>query len=268
MLAHELRRRVAALRVAGEAIATLRGQGLDTAGMMDLLMGEIDDLDELAREVLREGRGDRADAAADVGAAVRAAARTVAAARGVAIRVDVPVATVAVRASATMLRQAVENLLDNAASHGGAADIEVTVRSDPDRGEVDLLVADRGPEGSGEPQGGAPVDRPEGPGEPQGGAPVDRPEGSGEPQGGAPVDREGSWEPRGETGRGTVRASKGLPTASGVRAGHGIGLFLVRRFLDAAGGHSWLAERQGGGTVVGLSLPLRQRQALEEAVNT
>ena len=195
MLAHELRRRVAALRVAGEAIATLRGQGLDTAGMMDLLMGEIDDLDELAREVLREGRGDRADAAADVGAAVRAAARTVAAARGVAIRVDVPVATVAVRASATMLRQAVENLLDNAASHGGAADIEVTVRSDPDRGEVDLLVADRGPEGSGEPQGGAPVDR-EGSGEPQGGAPVDR-EGSGEPQGGAPVGREGSGEPQG-----------------------------------------------------------------------
>ena len=239
MLAHELRRRVAALRVAGEAIATLRGQGLDTAGMMDLLMGEVDDLDELAREVLREGRGDRADAAADVGAAVRAAARTVAAARGVAIRVDVPVATVAVRASATMLRQAVENLLDNAVSHGGAADIEVTVRSDPDRGEVDLLVADRGPEGSGEPQGGAPEDRSEGPG-----------------------------EPRGETGRGTVRASKGLPTASGVRAGHGIGLFLVRRFLDAAGGRSWLAERQGGGTVVGLSLPLRQCQALEDAVNT
>jgi hypothetical protein len=42
----------------------------------------------------------------------------------------------------------------------------------------------------------------------------------------------------------------------------------VRRFLDAAGGRSWLAERQGGGTVVGLSLPLRQRQALEDAVNT
>jgi len=225
MLAHELRRRVAALRVAGEAIATLRGQGLDTARMLDLLMGEIDDLDELAREVLREGRGDPADAAADVGAAVRAAARTVAAARGVDIRVDVPVATVAVRASATMLRQAVENLLDNAASHGGAADIEVTVRADPDRGEVDLLVADRGPEGSG-------------------------------------VDR------KAKTGSGTDRAPAGLPTASGVRAGHGIGLFLVRRFLDAAGGRSWLAERQGGGTVVGLSLPLRQCQALEDAVNT
>jgi len=42
------------------------------------------------------------------------------------------------------------------------------------------------PEGSGEPQGGAPEDRPEGSGEPQAGAPEDRPEGSaegaGEPQ--------------------------------------------------------------------------------------
>jgi len=78
------------------------------------------------------------------------------------------VATVAVRASATMLRQAVENLLDNAASHGGAADIEVTVRADPDRGEVDLLVADRGPEGSGEPR------RPGGFGGPRGGPPMGR----------------------------------------------------------------------------------------------
>ena len=252
MLAHELRRRVAALRVAGEAIATLRGQGLDTAGMMDLLMGEVDDLDELAREVLREGRGDPADDAADVGAAVRAAARTVAAARGVAIRVDVPVATVAVRASATMLRQAVENLLDNAASHGGAADIEVTVRADPDRGEADLLVADRGPEGSGrggpgDPEGVPRLVGPQGPG------------GFGGPQGDPPTGR----APGGSDG-----APAGLPTASGVRAGHGIGLFLVRRFLDAAGGRSWLAERQGGGTVVGLSLPLRQCQALEDAVNT
>ena len=52
------------------------------------------------------------------------------------------------------------------------------------------------PEGSGEPRGGAPVDR-EGSGEPQGGAPVDR-EGSGEPQGGAPVGRamEASAGPR------------------------------------------------------------------------
>jgi len=246
MLAHELRRRMAALRMVGEAIATLRGQGVDTTGMIDLLVGEIDDLDELAREVLQEGRrGDQADAGADAVVAVRAAARTVAAARGVAIRADVPAVAVVVRASGTMLRQAVENLLDNAASHGGAGDIEVGVRPDPDRGEVDIVVADRGPEGS------------EGSGEPRGGAPVGR-EGSGEPRGGAPVDS------------GTDRAPRGLSNASGARAGHGIGLFLVRRFLDAAGGRSWLVERQGGGIVVGLSLPLRQAvdDRLEDAVNT
>jgi signal transduction histidine kinase len=158
MLAHELRRRVAALRVTGE------------------------------------GRADQT--ATDAVAAVRAAARTVATARGVDIRVEAPPAAVVVRASATMLRQAVENLLDNAASHGGAADVEVAVRPDPDRGEVDVVVADGGPEGSREPQRGAPVDR------------------------------------------GTDAGATGLPTASGVRAGHGIGLFLVRRFLDAAGGGS------------------------------
>lgn len=219
MLAHELRRRVAALRIAGEAITTLRGQGEDTAEMLELLIGEIEDLDQLAREVLREGRGGHADldaAGADAIAAVRAAARTVAAARGVDIRVDAPAGAVIVPASATMLRQAVENLLDNAASHGSAADVEVAVRPDPDRGEVDVLVADRG--------------------------------------------------------RGTDSVLEGLPTASGVRAGHGIGLFLVRRFVDAAGGRSWLAERQGGGTVVGLSLPLGHDQAagdrLNDAVNT
>jgi len=44
-----------------------------------------------------------------------------------------------------------------------------------------------GPEGSGAPQGGAPVGQSEGSGAPQGGAPVGQSEGSGEPQGGAPV---------------------------------------------------------------------------------
>jgi 4-amino-4-deoxychorismate lyase len=51
------------------------------------------------------------------------------------------------------------------------------------------LICTKGPEGSGEPRGGAPVDR-EGSGEPRRGAPVGR-EGSGEPRGGAAGDREG-----------------------------------------------------------------------------
>jgi phosphoenolpyruvate---glycerone phosphotransferase subunit DhaM len=58
------------------------------------------------------------------------------------------------------------------------------------RGAATMSKVKDQPEGSGEPQGGAPVDR-EGSGEPQGGAPVDR-EGSGEPRGGAPVDQAGS----------------------------------------------------------------------------
>jgi release factor glutamine methyltransferase len=56
-----------------------------------------------------------------------------------------------------------------------------------DRAATRLRSRPEPAEGSGEPQGGAPVDR-EGSGEPQGGAPVDR-EGSGEPRGGAPVRR-------------------------------------------------------------------------------
>src|SRR6266508_2612534 len=63
------------------------------------------------------------------------------------------------------------------------------------------------PEGSGEPQGGAPADR-AGSGEPQGGAPADR-AGSGEPQGGAPADRAGSGEPQG--GAPADRAGSGEP---------------------------------------------------------
>jgi hypothetical protein len=84
MLAHELRRRVAALRVVEESIGMLRAKGVDTTGMMDLLVGEID---ALAREVLRERRpAEPASGGADMVAAVRAAARTVATARGVTIR--------------------------------------------------------------------------------------------------------------------------------------------------------------------------------------
>ncbi|HEV3464415.1 MAG TPA: HAMP domain-containing sensor histidine kinase [Actinomycetota bacterium] len=200
MLAHELRRRLAAVRVAGEAIATLRTQGHDTTPMLDLLLGEVADLDELAGEVL----GDRPEAGVpDVAATVQAAARTVAVARGATVRVQAGVQA-EVEASPTMLRQAIENLIDNAATHGGPDGVEVDVRADQAAGQVEVVVADRG--------GGA-----------------------GEP------------------------------------SGHGIGLFVVRRFLDEAGGRSWVAPREGGGTMVGLRLPLRpeaEPDQLDTAVNT
>jgi two-component system, OmpR family, sensor kinase len=206
MLAHELRRRMAAVRVAGEAIGTLRTQGLDTTPMLDLLLAEVADLDELAGEVLGDHRqpAEAEAAVPDVAATVQAAARTVAVARGATVRVQAGVEA-EVEASPTMLRQAIENLIDNAATHGGPGGVEVDVRADPAAGQVEVVVADRGDGGRDAP------------------------------------------------------------------SGHGIGLFVVRRFLDEAGGRSWVVPREGGGTLVGLRLPLRpdaEPDPLDTAVNT
>ncbi|HET9290042.1 MAG TPA: ATP-binding protein [Actinomycetes bacterium] len=203
MLAHELRRRVAAVRVAGEAIAALRDQGRDASAMLDLLLAEVADLDRLAGAVLAEHRPGPAEDASEVAATVQAAARTVAVARGATVRVQAAVQAEA-EASPTMLRQAIENLIDNAAAHGGPGGVEVDVRAGPAAGQVEVVVADCG-------------------------------------------------------------------AAEAPQSGHGIGLFVVRRFLDEAGGTSWVAPRDGGGTLVGLRVPLRpapEPDPLDNAVNT
>ena len=98
-----------------------------------------------------------------------------------------------VEASPTILRQAIENLTDNAAAHGGPGAVEVDVRADPADGQVEVVVADRG-------------------------------------------------------------------AAEAPEGGHGIGLFVVRRFLDEAGATSWVAPRDGGGTLVGLRAAAASRQ--------
>jgi two-component system sensor histidine kinase MprB len=205
MLAHELRRRMAAVRVAGEAIAMLRNKGLDSTAMLDLLLAEVGDLDGLAGEVLGDQPPEApGDGAPEVAATVQAAARTVAVARGATVRVQAG-DPAEVEASPTMLRQAIENLIDNAAAHGGPDGVEVDVRADPAAGQVEVVVADRG------------------------------------------------------------QGSEAAPR------GHGIGLFVVRRFLDEAGGQAWMAPREGGGTLVGLRLPLRPGglpDPLDTAVNT
>jgi signal transduction histidine kinase len=206
LLAHELRRRVAAVRVAGEAIGLMRDQGLDTQNMLEHLLEEVADLDQLVGDLLGHPRRDRtADEATlvDVAAAVEAAARTVAVVRGATVRVKAAAGT-RVAASPTMLRQAIENLIDNAAVHGGPGEVEVEVNADQAAGQVDVVVADRG----------------------------------------------------------AAKAGSG---------GHGIGLFVVRRFLDDVGGRSWAARRDGGGTVVGISLPLQpaaEPDVLDTAVIT
>jgi signal transduction histidine kinase len=203
MLAHELRRRMAAVRVAGEAVALLRDQGRDITPMLDLLLGEVGDLDALATDVLGDRRDRSAAAAPDVAEAAHAAARTVATARGASVRVQAG-GPARVEASPTMLRQAIENLIDNAAAYGGPDGVEVDVRPDPAAGQVEVVVADRG-------------------------------------------------------------------AAADAPGGHGIGLFVVRRFLDEAGGRSWATHREGGGTLVGLRMPLRPHDGpdrLDTAVNT
>ena len=203
MLAHELRRRMAAVRVAGEAVALLRDQGRDITPMLELLLGEVGDLDALATDVLGGRRDRSAEAAPDVAETAHAAARTVATARGASVRVQAG-GPARVEANPTMLRQAIENLIDNAAAHGGPGGVEVDVRADPAAGQVEVVVADRG---------------------------------------------------------GAVAAP----------AGHGIGLFVVRRFLEEAGGRAWVSHREGGGTLVGLRMPLRPDDGpdrLDTAVNT
>jgi signal transduction histidine kinase len=203
MLAHELRRRMAAVRVAGEAVALLRDQGRDITPMLELLLGEVGDLDALATDVLGGRRDRSAEAAPDVAETAHAAARTVATARGASVRVQAG-GPARVEASPTMLRQAIENLIDNAAAYGGPDGVEVDVRPDPAAGQVEVVVADRG-------------------------------------------------------------------AAADAPGGHGIGLFVVRRFLDEAGGRSWATHREGGGTLVGLRMPLRPDDGpdrLDTAVNT
>ena len=134
---------------------------------------------------------------------VQAAARTVAVARGATVRVQAGVQA-EVEASPTMLRQAIENLIDNAAAHGGPDGVEVDVRADPATGQVEVVVADRGDGGD-------------------------------------------------------------------VPSGHGIGLVRGPPVPGRGRRPSWAAPREGGGTLVGLRLPLRpdaEPDPLDIAVST
>jgi len=53
-----------------------------------------------------------------------------------------------------------------------------------------------------------------------------------------------------------------LAAAIGRRSGYGLGLFLLGRFLDAVGGHAWLSERPGGGSLVAIRLLMRPQPEL------
>lgn len=146
LLAHELRRRVAALRALGEAITLLRERGADLSPLVERLAAELADLEELTREMLGARRaGQRPEpASADAVAALQQATSTIEAARRASIAVSAPPAPLWVRANHATLRQAIENLLDNAVTHGGSGQASVRLQADHARGEAELLVADRG----------------------------------------------------------------------------------------------------------------------------
>jgi two-component system OmpR family sensor kinase len=141
MLAHEVKRRVSALRVAAEAAGVLQQRGRDPQPMMDRLLGEIHELEELTRTLLDRDRAGSCEVTDLVGAA-QAAADTVRAASHTSVVLAHPSEPVGAVAQPGMARQALENLIENAARHG-TDPVEVTVRQVGEWAEV--VVADRGP---------------------------------------------------------------------------------------------------------------------------
>ena len=154
--AHELRRRLAALRVLGEAIEVRNANAADSGDgngdvdrLVHMLVQELHDLQQL-ESVMLDCAGTHRAATTDTVDAVQvaeAAAQTVRLATGGAVRVHGPSQPVHVRTNPTMFRQAIENLIDNAVSCGQGKPVDVIVRTVRLRrpGGVEVLVADRGP---------------------------------------------------------------------------------------------------------------------------
>jgi signal transduction histidine kinase len=195
--AHELRRRLAALRVLSEAIERRTGNDDDVDRLVHLLVHELHDLEELESAMLGSSRRDTREEV-DVLEVARAAAQTVGLARHSDITVQGTRRQLRVLSNPTMLRQALENLMDNAATCGAGRPVEVVVRFSMTRRlpGIEVLVADRGP------------------------------------------------------GLGKTTGSMAR------RAGQGVGLPLVRRFVQESRGRLWCRNRGGGGAVFGLWLPV------------
>jgi two-component system OmpR family sensor kinase len=194
LLAHEVMRRLAAVRVLTEAIQLTTGNSGDPRPLAERLAAEVADLERLGRQVLDGGRREQRAHGVDVLATAAQAAGTVRAARQARVVLD-GAGPLWARTDPVLLRQALENLIENAHCHGGGAPVEVVVRRAPGNG-VEVLVLDRGP---------------------------------------------------------------GMGKAARRRDGHGLGLALVRRFVEETGTGMWTANRAGGGTVVRLELPPDRR---------
>ena len=143
--AHELRRRLAALRVLSEAIEVRNGEG-DVERLVHMLVRELHDLEQLESAMLDSSLR-VAHEEVEVLEVAQAAAQTVGWARKSQIKVQGSKRPLWVHSNPTMLRQALENLIDNAATCGAGAPVEVVVRYSMARrpAGIEVLVADRGP---------------------------------------------------------------------------------------------------------------------------
>jgi signal transduction histidine kinase len=202
--AHELRRRLAALRVLSEAIE-VRTAHADVDRLVHMLVQELHDLEQLESAMLGSPRRDALEDV-DVLETAHAAAQTVGWARESQINVHGSKRSLRIRSNPTMLRQALENLIDNAATCGLGAPVDVGVRFAVARRlpGIEVVVADRGP------------------------------------------------------GLGRAPASR--------RSGGGVGLQLVRRFVQEAGGRLWSRDREGGGAMFGLWLPAGRLSTVTDAM--
>jgi signal transduction histidine kinase len=200
--AHELRRRLAALRVLSEAIEVRTAEN-DVDRLVHMLVQELHDLEQLESAMLGSPRRDALDDV-DVLETAQAAAQTVGWARKSHIKVQGSKRSLRIRSNPTMLRQALENLIDNAATCGMGAPVDVVVRFSVARRlpGIEVLVADRGP------------------------------------------------------GLGRAPATR--------RSGGGVGLQLVRKFVQEAGGRLWSRDREGGGALFGMWLPAGRLSAVTD----
>jgi two-component sensor histidine kinase len=147
MLAHELRRRLAALRVVSEAIDLVRSRGEDPGALLDLLGAEVNELDRLGSELLDGSRREDRDELVDLVEVVQSAVETVRRARSAEVRIAGSRHPMWLRINRTLLRLAIENLLDNAVRYGAGSPVEIVVQLDgaARSAGAEVLVSDEGP---------------------------------------------------------------------------------------------------------------------------
>lgn len=137
MVSHELRRRAAALRVAAEAVDLTSAADPDLVVLLGWAAREMAQLDAFAA-ALQDGS--RAHELVDLVTVCEQAAASVQLSNGAAITLTMPSSRPWVLTNPTLLRQALENLMENACRHGGGSAEVAVVLPAPSRPATALVV--------------------------------------------------------------------------------------------------------------------------------